>query len=183
MSEHEGQEFEVPVVSQEVKDLAAKTLLEIRNRSFSGRNPELGKMIKCPVCQTRHRAAKKCEQKFVELFVEEDLETGEKTVVYAVAAQPKDYEISSQISAQQPTMKQVLGAATFKGKRRHSHPNKRGLQFIQLVRSFTPDEYTEADLEKAKKKARRILSKKFGRYRFLPSLSESKQAKKLEEKI
>ena len=43
-------------------------LEEIKRRSFSGRHPELGKMIKCQVCQKRHRDSIKCEQKFVELW-------------------------------------------------------------------------------------------------------------------
>jgi hypothetical protein len=34
------------------------------NRSFSGRHPELGKMIKCAVCGRRHRSSVVCEQKY-----------------------------------------------------------------------------------------------------------------------
>src|SRR6202158_4626156 len=143
-------------------------LEEIKRRSFSGRHPELGKMIKCQVCQKRHRDSIKCEQKFVELWIEEDLETGEKMTVYATAAQPKGTEIPHQISAQQPTLKQAVGAAAFKGKRLHPHPNRRNLQLIEQVRALLPDEYDENDLKKARTRARRILSKKLGRHRFLP---------------
>lgn len=56
--------FEPPIVAQEVADAVQQALVDIRGRSFSGRHPELGKMIKCPVCGLRHRAAQKCEQRF-----------------------------------------------------------------------------------------------------------------------
>lgn len=155
-------------------------LEELKRRSFSGRHPELGKMIKCQVCRLRHRDSQKCEQKFSKLWVEEDLETGEKTTVYAVAAQPKGTEIPHQISAQQPTENQIIGAAAFKGKRLNSHPNKRKLQFIELVRALVPDEFTDEDLQRARKKAARILIKKFGRFGFLPRVS-APQPKKEEQ--
>ena len=38
---------------------------EFKNRSFSGRNVELGKMINCQVCQTRHRSSKTCQTVYV----------------------------------------------------------------------------------------------------------------------
>jgi hypothetical protein len=45
---------------------AEKALQEIRDRSFSGRNAHLGKMINCAVCGLRHRQnERKCEQKIV----------------------------------------------------------------------------------------------------------------------
>lgn len=37
----------------------------LKDRSYSGRHPELGKMIKCAVCGLRHRAAKVCIQHFL----------------------------------------------------------------------------------------------------------------------
>ena len=36
----------------------------IRSRSYSERHPELGKMINCPVCSTRHYSSKVCEAKY-----------------------------------------------------------------------------------------------------------------------
>ncbi len=113
-------------------------------------------MISVPVCGRRHRSSIKCEQKFVELYIEEDLETGEKTTVYAVAGNTKNG---------------VVGAAAFKGKRLKPHPNRRTLRFIELVRELLPDEYSEDDLAKARKKARRVLSQKLGRFGFLPRKS------------
>lgn len=170
MSEENNQIPEFEPAKPTAGGLVASVLAleEIKRRSFSARHPELGRMIKCQVCQTRHRDSKKCEQKFVELWVEEDLETGEKTIVYATAVQPKGIEIPSQISAQQPTTKQIVGAAAFKGKRLHPHPNRRNLQLIEAVRNFLPDEYDDNDLKKARSKARRTLAKKLGRHGFLP---------------
>jgi hypothetical protein len=34
------------------------------NKSFSGRHPELGRMINCPICDRRHRTSEICLQRF-----------------------------------------------------------------------------------------------------------------------
>ena len=73
-------------------------------------------------------------------------------------------------------IRQVVGAAAFKGKRKNRHWNKRQLQFIELVKQLTPNEYDQSDLDKARKRAARILSKKFGRRGFLPPVWERKDA-------
>ena len=39
----------------------ANAVNQIRQRSFAGRHSELGKMINCWVCKTRHRSSIKCE--------------------------------------------------------------------------------------------------------------------------
>lgn len=166
--EIEKPEYESPKASIEAIIAADKALKEIRHRSFSDRNPELGRMIKCQVCGLRHRSVIKCEQRFVELWIEEDLETGEKTTVYATAVQPKGIEIPSQASAHHPTIKQVIGAAVFKGKRLNPHPNKRNLQFIETVRAALPLKFTDDDMKKVQARARRVLSNKLGRHGFLP---------------
>jgi hypothetical protein len=46
-----------------IQELVDKTLLDLTKRSFSGRNPELGKMFKCQVCKMRHRG-QQCEIKY-----------------------------------------------------------------------------------------------------------------------
>lgn len=54
-----------PVQTPESKAASDQALAEIKNRSFSGRHPELGKMIKCQVCGLRHRKNERvCKQKF-----------------------------------------------------------------------------------------------------------------------
>ncbi len=156
MIENESIELEAPKPTVEGAIASIQALAEIRGRSFSGRHPELGKMIKCAICSRRHRSSIKCEQKFKELHIEEDLETGEKEIIYATV--PK-------------TRNGIVGAAAFKGKRLKPHPNRRMLQFIELVRELLPNEYTEEDLAKARKKARRKLSQKLGRFGFLPRKS------------
>jgi len=40
-----------------------------RDRSFSGRNKDLGKMIKCRVCSRRHRSSQVCEQHFAKVRI------------------------------------------------------------------------------------------------------------------
>jgi hypothetical protein len=180
----EDSEFEAPVPSPEASEAAAKALAEIHDRSFAGRNPEVGKMIKCQVCSRRHRDSLKCEQKFSELWVEEDLETGELTTVYRVAAQEKGTEVPGQrleISTPDgPTRNQIIGTAPFKGKRKKPRFNKRTREFIQLVHSMIPGEYTEEQLQSARKKATRQLAKKYGRFNILPRKS-APQPKKEEE--
>lgn len=37
---------------------------DVKQRSFSGRHPELGKMVKCQICKTRHRSSQICIQTF-----------------------------------------------------------------------------------------------------------------------
>ena len=41
--------------SFDVKEAVEKALTAIQLRSFAGRHPELGKMVKCQVCNKRHR--------------------------------------------------------------------------------------------------------------------------------
>src|SRR6266478_8922059 len=78
--------------SPEALAAADEALGDIKDRSFSGRNAELGKMINCQVCQRRHRRTDavyrehfdkdgnrtvtieplvtKCEQKFKQMWVD-----------------------------------------------------------------------------------------------------------------
>jgi hypothetical protein len=155
-------DFEQPTASPEALVAAVKALEQIRSRSFSERHPELGKMIKCQICSHRHRSSIKCEQKFKELYIEEDLETGEKTTIYAVAAQPEGTEIVGQISAEQPTQKQIVGAAMFKGKRLKPHINHKQLLFIERVRKLMAQDET-LDLKEARATASRQLRREFSR--------------------
>lgn len=111
-------------------DSALKVL---RNRPFSQRHPELGKMKNCQVCGIRHREGeRKCEQKFTnvagkfEYFREEENKDGETILVpdLRTAIRPNE----------KPTKRQLNGAAYFHKKRIHPHPSKIKLQFIERVR-------------------------------------------------
>jgi hypothetical protein len=41
----------------------AKFREEFENRSFSGRHPELGKMVNCKICGLRHRSVQVCQER------------------------------------------------------------------------------------------------------------------------
>jgi len=121
-----------------------KALGDIKKRSFSGRNPELGKMVNCPIHGFRHRKNEfKCEQRFKYLHTEEDMETGEVTDITAVLPGK--------------SRNQVVGAARFKGKRHKPHVSFRMLRYIQIVRDLLPDEYEKEDMLAARKKANKIM--------------------------
>lgn len=102
--------------SPDLQKLIEAELKAVYDRSFSGRNPELGKMIKCQVCGRRHRSSIECKQIFKQLWVDEDLETGELSIQYAMVPLPEQ---------NQKSYKAVLGAAPFKGKRLKPHGKRR----------------------------------------------------------
>jgi hypothetical protein len=140
-------------------------LAEIHNRSFSQRNPHLGKMINCPVCSTRHRQhEKKCEQVFTyrigdyEFF--RDDENGNKVPDYRTAVRP----------GEKPTVKQQVGRAAFAKKRFHPHPSKIKLLFIEKTREvftrlgFATDS-DKATFEKNLQRARIVAAREIRRER------------------
>ena len=136
-------ELEFKPASAEAQEAIGEALVAITERSFSGRNPELGKMIKCQVCGRRHREnERKCEQKFVYLHTIEDTETGEKT------------DVTRELKPE--SRNGVVGAAMFRGKRIKSHLNRRKRRFIEIVRELLPDEYTQEDMIAARRKAAKI---------------------------
>jgi hypothetical protein len=102
--------------------LVAKTAKAIKSRSVYGRNPEIGRMIKCAVCRRRHRDVIKCVPKYYEITYEMSDDT-EETV---------------QMIASQFTYKGVNGAASVAKKRFHPHLNRRDLQLIMRTRELFP---------------------------------------------
>jgi hypothetical protein len=137
-------DFKATIEAIQAADAA---IAAIRSRSYSERHPELGKMINCAVCRSRHRSSQKCEQKFKQLWIDEDVETGELSIQYATVPLP----------GQKGTPKSIVGAAYFAKKRKNPHPSRRKLQFIDLVRKKLPDEYTQEDLKDARELATEIL--------------------------
>jgi hypothetical protein len=151
-------------VSEEVQKAVDAALSAITHRSYSERHPELGRMFKCQVCKLRHRGTP-CEQVFTSRigdyeYYRED-EKGELVLDFRTAVRPDE----------PPTKRQIIGAAAFKGKRLKPPLNKRANEFVQLVYSLIPDEYTKEELQKARKRAARILVKKYGRFNILPRKS------------
>jgi hypothetical protein len=158
-------------------------LEEIQGRSFSGRNPELGKMIKCQVCGLRHREReRKCEQKFTHTYGGRENGGANQYRKYRevedqngeVSVEP-DYRTALR-PGERPTVRQQLGAAYFHKKRFHPHPSKIKLKFIERVRTvfyelgFTlPDDYSseeeqaqhEKNLMRARVVAARQIRKEF----------------------
>lgn len=51
-------------VPTELQKSITKVRESLASRSFSGRNPELGKMINCVFCDRRHRSIENCVQRF-----------------------------------------------------------------------------------------------------------------------
>jgi len=138
--------FSVSEVQPEFKStltpeqLSAATV-EIGGRSFSGRHPELGKMVNCAVCGLRHRTINKCEQRFTYKVKDKD---GRLYSQYREVE--KDGEVSlvpdyrTAIPAdQKPTQRQISGPPPrpnqFVGPRYNPHYSKIKLQFIQKVRA------------------------------------------------
>lgn len=142
---NEAPEFKA---SPEVIAAAEAALDDIKDRSFSGRHADLGKMINCRVCNRRHRAVdavyrehfdengKKtvtllpvvsgCKQVFKQMWVDEDLDTGELSIQYATVPLP----------GQKGTPKAIVGAAYFAKKRKNRRPNQTGLQIVEITRQL-----------------------------------------------
>ncbi|SRR6266481_1712147 len=106
-------------------------LFAIQDRSFSGRNPELGKTVNCRVCGTRHRLnERKCEQVFTysvgdyEYFRED--ENGEVVPDYRTAVRPDE----------KPTRKQVNGSAAYAKKRFLPHISGYKNVFVERTRKI-----------------------------------------------
>ena len=102
------------VERQKVNAAVAAALRTIRNRSFSGRHPELGKMVNCPVCDRRHRGAI-CGP------------------VYAVGRYATE---KVPLIASQDTYKGIYGAHTVAKKRLRPHAYRRGLQLVQRTQQI-----------------------------------------------
>lgn len=87
--------------------LVEQALKAISERSFSGRHPELGRMVNCQICGLRHRQnERKCEQKFAT-----ETKQGE----------PLQGELVPPEGLTQLTKKQVYGAKLFAKRRTRPH--------------------------------------------------------------
>lgn len=134
--------FETPVPTPEeppqftpvADEKVAAALAKIKGRPFSERHPELGKMINCQVCGTRHRQnERKCGQRFT--FVIDGFE------VYREDAQGNlvpDLRTATP-EGEQPTRNQVIGAPlrqNFAKPRYRPHPSKFKLQLVERTRAI-----------------------------------------------
>jgi hypothetical protein len=83
----------------------------IRSRSFADRNPQLGKMINCPVCDRRHRGSI-CTPQYATVTYE--LTNGEEETV------------------------ELFASPTKKKPQKLVHPSKYKLQLVQLTQRLFP---------------------------------------------
>jgi len=143
---------------------SAEVLAEIRSRSFSGRHPELGKMVKDPITGRRVRQAEQStEQVFAKRWKVVD---GEKVYTDEKLIAGLTPETETVIAANKA--RAFFGAAAFARKRKNPPKNWRQNLLVELVRFLIPDEYTPEQLEQSKRTARRVLAKRYGRHGFLP---------------
>ncbi len=160
--------------SEELQAVVTETLKKLQGRSFSQRHPELGKMVNCQVCKTRHRTSeRKCEQVFTYRVGDYELyrrdAKGDLVPDYRTSMRPDE----------KPTKRQVVGTAAFKGKRLRPHPSKFNLQLVQRTRSIflgfgysvedkIPTEKAELEkFEKDLKRARVLAARQIRREREL----------------
>jgi hypothetical protein len=156
----------VPVVEPEYKttltpEQLADALKEVAGRSFSGRHPELGKMLNCKVCGRRHRESEMVKKR---IAIQTERGVVKETVsfmlrhkceqVFTYSVKDKSGRLYTQHVEEEkdgkvtlaplyrtaiphgrkPTMKQILGAAATHKKRFKPHPSKTKLVFIEVVR-------------------------------------------------
>lgn len=154
--------------SPEALAAAEEALGDIKDRSFSGRNAGLGKMINCLVCSRRHRRTDavyrehvdksgvktvtleplitKCEQKFKQLWVDENLETGELSIQYATVPLP----------GQKAGPRAIIGAQYFAKKRKMPPLNAIQNQVVELTRVL----FDTVNKERFPEEAGRVLEAK-----------------------
>ena len=145
---------EVPAEFPSVDEKAvADAIAAVRGRSFSGRNPELGKMVNCRVHGWRHRQfeinPKGCEQVFTYSVKDKDgrryEQFREEVVTDPEGEEGPNGEVPKKVTLvpdlrtaipanSKPTMRQILGAASVAKKRFHPHYSKIKLQFIERTR-------------------------------------------------
>ena len=142
--------------SEEALALAEKTFAEFKALSFSGRNAGLGKMVNCQVCGRRHRRTdvatrehydekgklaktiepliSDCKQEFKQMWVDEDMETGELSIQYAIVPLPGQGKIIDGKTVFANMARPVVGAQQFAKKRKSPRPNQTGLEVVFYTR-------------------------------------------------
>lgn len=136
----------VPQAEPEFKSTLTQAQLdaataEIVGRLFSGRHPELGKMINCVVCGLRHRTANKCVQNFTYTVKDKD---GRSYQQYREVEENGEVKLTPDYRTaipanEKPTRRQISGPPQrpnqFVGPRHNPHYSKIKLQFIERVRA------------------------------------------------
>lgn len=149
-----------------VQKAAAEFFLDRREETFSGRNPELGKMMKCPVCARRHRSSHTCQPKYATVPGFDD----------------EGKEIEIPLIAAQNTRFGVHGKANFKG-RILRHRNAWGSQVLERATAIYNKEMSyypsilldDPDATEAEKKTNEEFRNKTGKTSLSRALNEKRK--------
>lgn len=121
------------VITPELQAAIDTAVTAVQERTYAGRNPQLGKMINCQVCRARHRAmGNKCEQVFTHRVDHDNYELLRENEQGELVP---DYRTCTK-EGERPTMKQLMGAAAFNKKRFHPHLSKIKLLLVEYTREF-----------------------------------------------
>lgn len=179
--------IKVNLLSPMNKNVAA-ALAAIRARPYSGRNPQLGKMVNCQICGTRHRQVRLFEAreaiKSDGTVVSIEQTSSVCKMVYAVGRYDPDKKplIASQIK-----LKGVFGAAMVAKKRIKPHLSKKKLQLVQLTQQIYPQNEPyitnpqECMEESRKQAARQLKDKRAGIRR--PQVSTETRNKRQDKQV
>lgn len=156
------------VISAELQAALDDAEKIIEGRTFSDRHPELGKMISCRVCGTRHRKnEKKCEQVFTYRVDEDNSNTTRPRLAYELYRENEKGELvpdyrTAMRPDEKPTKNQLYGAPrmmNFSMPRYHPHLSKIKLQFIERTRKVFAE--LEFPLERAENEEVKDFNEKF----------------------
>lgn len=116
-----------PQPTPEGQAAVAEALQAIKDRSFSGRHPELGKMINCHVCHDRHRQNERnCQIVYHKIDGVEQIAGETKST---------KFDTTFELDIQRKQTRQVFGAKLFKGRRknRRNKPTKPTHHWVRLI--------------------------------------------------
>ena len=195
--------IKINVLSPMNKNVAA-ALAAIRARPYSGRNPQLGKMINCDLCGNRHRQVRFFEARTAtktdgtEIVIEQSY-APQRLVEGAKVSNRNSVKIAGlhgdkvvegePMMASQLKLKGIFGAAMVAKKRIKPHLSKWKRQLVQLTQQLYPQNEPyitnpQECMEESRKQAARILKDKRAGIR-RPSVStetrnkrQDKQAKR-----
>jgi hypothetical protein len=192
--------IKINVLSPMNKNVAA-ALAAIRARPYSGRNPQLGKMINCDLCGNRHRqvrlfaARTATKTDGTEIVIEQSSSVCKAT--YAPQRLVEGAKVSNRYSvkiaglqgdkvvegepmmASQLKLKGIFGAAMVAKKRIKPHLSKWKRQLVQLTQQLYPQNEPyitnpQECMEESRKQAARILKDKRAGIRRPPVSTETR---------
>jgi hypothetical protein len=152
----------------EVKAAAEAFFQKRGDLTFSGRNPELGKMVMCRVCDRRHRSSHTCVQRFAKA-----------RYAFDTNGEPTPLDLRPDLIADQSTKFGVVGKANFKG-RILRHRNAWGLQVLERATKIFNVEMSsfpninDPDATPEQKKANQEFVDKTGKSSLSRSLNEKR---------